>query len=1007
MSKPDSIGSPPRSKVRRNMMLVLAGLAVLAGAGIAFRYGIGTTGVQGQAVPGQASDHSRPAAETDGLDTPGRPIAVDEPAFWSDVAVFKAGPGRPRPIVVVKRGEQPKEGEIPGLYQGLLAREVVRQALMLAAREEFGAITRDVPIGDPGVTGTPDSAFRVGSRFRVFLGSNAADPPIGRITLDAGTGGGRRVLLSREFDCGMLLGPDYARLVSQVEVLSRGVFRETLEGLGLKRAEVAPGGDGGGGLPEGVEDRLGRPVEPEQFAAIRALHDAIRTRGETPARLQALARAYANLGTLSEAQWTADYLAFEARALLYAQRALVRDPKSPASLRARAYVEAVAGLFAPALDDLDAADKIDGGKGAPAWSGMIRAYCRSDTPALDAMIKDRPDDPWPLYFRFLSRLHASGIAYENLEHKVCRGEIIPAGRALLERVPDCYRVYDGMVDAAGVGNLHEATSVGLELYPEAIRRRIESLPGLPAGIVREASDEVGLRRRLDAAAADDPSDVTWGVLARALRETRFLLVCQRLYFLSLSLAVDPGPFAAESLPLLADHPHRAYLTIFTGSVGARQAIELFRSFDLADIERKQEIFLLPLRRLDPQLDEAYVRLIWDHMNLGTVQGQITRLVTVSAQFWSNAHNLHRYDPDSPLARGCLIEAKWQEASPHVAAWETDHGGDAFVLAQLGFRRLSEKNLAEAERLFKQALARSPDGWIFKGLAEVYRQESKVDQWIKDTEEYLKTEDMALDHAHALEDLAKYLMEAKRYEQARPFAERAAQSGAGWAMISAARCAEEVKDWEAAERWVSASTRRYSKSWLDWIYWCKRTGRGDAKAAAGVVRAQLAAGRTPSTDEEAVKVAIVLILDGRPKEAKDLLENLVRAPHDTATQSLLILACDRHGDTAARDSVMRAVADDPKASGPKSAQVIGILAEWLKTGEGSPLDVGAIDAVLGDKRQTANSCVFIGDLLDRHGKADAARAYLDAANTPDCYPWFRLLAMDSLRARGVDPGSFPW
>ena len=51
--------------------------------------------------------------------------------------------------------------------------------------------------------------------------------------------------------------------------------------------------------------------------------------------------------------------------------------------------------------------------------------------------------------------------------------------------------------------------------------------------------------------------------------------------------------------------------------------------------------------------------------------------------------------------------------------------------------------------------------------------------------FLKSEDFALDHAHALEDVAKYLMEQKEYKKARPYAELAAQSWAGWAMLSAA------------------------------------------------------------------------------------------------------------------------------------------------------------------------------------------------------------------------------
>ena len=146
-----------------------------------------------------------------------------------------------RPIVVVRRGKQPTTGHLPDLCQGLLAREVVRQGLMLSVREELGAITRDVPVGDPEVAGKPDAVLRIGSRFRVSFKSTASDPPVGRITLVDGTGANRRVLLTREFDCGMIIAPKYGLLVEQVEYLSRVPFRQVLEDLGLKRTRPCAG----------------------------------------------------------------------------------------------------------------------------------------------------------------------------------------------------------------------------------------------------------------------------------------------------------------------------------------------------------------------------------------------------------------------------------------------------------------------------------------------------------------------------------------------------------------------------------------------------------------------------------------------------------------------------------------------------------------------------------------------------------------------------------------------
>jgi hypothetical protein len=649
-----------------------------------------------------------------------RPIVDDELAFWSDVAIFKAGPNRPRPIVVVTRGKQPMASGPPNFYQGLLARELVRQGLLLAAREELGAVTRDVPIGDPLVAGEPDATFRIGSRFRTMYLATRDDPAVGRITIVQEDGAARRVVWSSEFNCEMNIAPTYPRLVMFVERFSREDFVGALEGFGLSRDSRPPKNAAEGTLPPGVEKRLGQLVETEAFAAIRVLHEAIRTQGETSTLLIALARAYANLGSLAESQWTADYLAFQARGLLYAQRAVVRDHDASPSLRGQAYVEALAGLPRQALDDLDLADKADGGKTNSPWTAMIRAYSHSDAAALQKLVAARPDDPLPRYLRFLSVLHSSGFLFGR--DVVCRHEIVAAGRAVLETVPDCFRVHDGMAAAEGVANLHISTSLPLDIYPKAVPKRVGAIPGLPKPAAERISDgavgEVALRNRLVAAAENDTSDLTWGVLARQLREMRFLLICRRMHFLAYSLATDYADFAAEALPLVADHPNKAYIECAAEGFSNPDARRKLQGLELTDFESKAHSILVVFRRLVPDLARNIELLGWEHTNLGTLLGQIERTKHVrDDQRWSAAHNLLRFDPDSPLGRAAQIESKWEEAEPQVEAWEKDHGGgDTNVIAQLGLHALKDGKLDDAERRLESALARSPERWIFDGLA---------------------------------------------------------------------------------------------------------------------------------------------------------------------------------------------------------------------------------------------------------------------------------------------------
>src|SRR5262249_24551549 len=121
-------------------------------------------------------------------------------------------------------------------------------------------------------------------------------------------------------------------------------------------------------------------VEP--LIAVRELHAAIRNDGESPARLGALVRGYAQLGVLNEHLWSPAHKVFKARAFLYAQRLIFRDPGSPWGLWHRAYVEALVGRHKKALDDIAEAEKLAHGKAAaptaPAWVGTLATYCHFD-----------------------------------------------------------------------------------------------------------------------------------------------------------------------------------------------------------------------------------------------------------------------------------------------------------------------------------------------------------------------------------------------------------------------------------------------------------------------------------------------------------------------------------------------------------------------------------------------------------------------------------------------------
>ena len=157
--------------------------------------------------------------------------------------------------------------------------------------------------------------------------------------------------------------------------------------------------DGGRRLPDGIGIRLTKMTFVEAFAALRQLHGAIRSDGPSPRLVQALVRAYANLGLLTEYQWDAASRAYKARALLYAQGLVAAEPKSPAAYRHRAYAAALAGVHWWAIEDLDEARRLVEAQPAaerpkpPGWVPLLELSCRYDVAGLDAARKrGGPDD---------------------------------------------------------------------------------------------------------------------------------------------------------------------------------------------------------------------------------------------------------------------------------------------------------------------------------------------------------------------------------------------------------------------------------------------------------------------------------------------------------------------------------------------------------------------------------------------------------------------------------------
>src|SRR5262245_38239689 len=209
---------------------------------------------------------SAPPTKTDPPIAPTPPVAGNPPL--REVAV--AAPALPGTEVTPIIYMEPPALEGPNdPVTGLLRRELYRQAVLLAARDEFGLTTRDGTLGDLPPTG-------LAANQRLVVSAELAVGRPHRVRIEAGAG--------REFWRAEGAGPAIAdeaptAAVVAAEAFSRGGYVTALNRIGFK---IQPNKtDASGTVPPEVDTWLGQMNFPSQFFAVRALHTAAHKSGES------------------------------------------------------------------------------------------------------------------------------------------------------------------------------------------------------------------------------------------------------------------------------------------------------------------------------------------------------------------------------------------------------------------------------------------------------------------------------------------------------------------------------------------------------------------------------------------------------------------------------------------------------------------------------------------------------------------------------------------------------
>jgi tetratricopeptide (TPR) repeat protein len=293
-----------------------------------------------------------------------------------------------------------------------------------------------------------------------------------------------------------------------------------------------------------------------------------------------------------------------------------------------------------------------------------------------------------------------------------------------------------------------------------------------------------------------------------------------------------------------------------------------------------------------------------------------------------ARKLIAVSPNSPFAMARLMEDAWDQAEPKLEEWRKVVGDHPTFLGGLARHLVKADQADEAEKTLERYIKVSADKWAYEELAKLYLRRGDGKRWKATLDEFLaKGEDYGLDHAEVRVAIANELMKVGKYAEARPYADAAAQTWAGWAMSCAQWCAEAQRDWEAAEAYARASSERYPGSmWAVWFLFCERNGQGDIASARGWTKAMCdALLQSPALpDDTLLLVAYVELLCGETEKAREALRRFPVETEDPVYLASLAATADLAGLAEPRDAAVRRFCEKFRGTAPKSTEVLRMI-----------------------------------------------------------------------------------
>lgn len=771
-------------------------------------------------------------------------------------------------------------------------REFSRQALLIAAREELGYTTCDITLGEsipkkgkvvhlvfadrPALNKTWEVrlfAYDPKDRSQDIRDLWATQQPIWQKTYEWSSGGSY----------------SYGEMYGKFESDSRGEFVEALKLAGLEKQPEYAGTPTEYELAD-MEQAMLQPDFIQQYGAVRAAHQHIRTNGQSPEMLGILARGYANLSMLTYHQWNAASEAFMARAMLYGKRLTELEGDSESALWNRAYMWAVVGCHYAALDDL----KKLGDAEPPAWGTLITPLVKYDYEGLKQIAaNDEALAGMALRLHFVLVLASRYSEW-----------IEPNGIALAQKCPTDYGV---MAELAVHCYGFRATRGGVRAAPTYFARNahksLDAVKGLPPELkAMLPTDPVKARVVMSLMNDPDPSDpfsafptfasarlrkdssdevsagLSWQGLAYLMDEEVFVQIAN---FMEVSLNATEHSMDQQVdsvMPFIAKHRYAKYIESFKYWPLAKRPklTALLKEIEPVDIDPySREMLKRHVSARADSSDEARYGSSRDFTLMGVTNSafgnnpiwELDKKYNSSATMF--ARELGKVAPHSEVSPRLAAMGVWKPNKKLLKEWEKKIKTDAAGFYGLGRQYEARKDVDKAIKYYEKSIEQLPISDAYLRLAALHKRRGDDENWEKVLVSFLDQPDGGLKHARIECVLAGGFIEQGKWKKALPHAQSAGQTWSGWGLAAAGQVTEGLAMWEESEQWMREASKNYpSSSGHEWYFWCRRTGRGDVESARALAHS-LFEGESYSTKGEGEMIrGAYRLLDERFEEAYD-------------------------------------------------------------------------------------------------------------------------------------------